>query len=220
MIAELFFRLPSQVQSLLLTAPVVLLAIICHECAHGWVSWKLGDPTAKNAGRLSLNPLKHLDPVGTLCMLLFHFGWANPVPIDPRYYKNPRKGIVYVSLAGPGANVLLAFVSLLAEGLLMRFGSRESVGVWLVMQMCYYSALVNLGLCVFNLIPIPPLDGSKVLGMLHPEIQKFYWKLGKYWRLILIACIFTGILTKPMSILNGWLFDGLWWLVRLLLGLR
>jgi len=136
----------AELQSLLFTAPVVLLAIVCHECAHGWVSYKLGDPTAKNAGRLTLNPLMHLDPLGALCMLFFHVGWANPVPINPWYYKDRKKGIIYVSLAGPVANFIIAFISLFIEGLLMRFGSDTSTLIWILCQLCYYSAVVNVGL--------------------------------------------------------------------------
>ena len=95
MISRFFSYITTEFQALLFTIPVILLAVICHECAHGWVSYKLGDHTAKNAGRLSLNPLKHLDPIGALCMLFFHVGWAKPVPIDPTYYKDKKKGIIY-----------------------------------------------------------------------------------------------------------------------------
>ena len=106
MLTRLFSNFVSNLQVLLFVAPVTLLAIICHECAHGFVSYKLGDPTAKNAGRLTLNPFKHLDTIGTLCMLFFHVGWAKPVPINPMYYRDRKKGIIYVSLAGPVANFL------------------------------------------------------------------------------------------------------------------
>ena len=119
----MFLNLQSQLQSLLFTAMGVLPAIVIHEYAHGWISYKLGDPTAKQAGRLTLNPLKHLDPLGVLCMLFFHVGWAKPVPINPCYYKNKKKGIITVSLAGPLANFILAFVMLLAGGLLMKYGA-------------------------------------------------------------------------------------------------
>lgn len=116
------------------------------------------------SGRLTLNPLKHLDPIGTLCLLFFHMGWANPVPINPYYYKDRKKGIILVSLAGPAVNLLLAFVSLLIEGLLMLYGSSSSSIVQTAMSLAYYSAVLNIGLGIFNLIPVPPLDGSHVLG--------------------------------------------------------
>lgn len=208
----------AELQSLLFTAPVVLLAIVCHECAHGWVSYKLGDPTAKNAGRLTLNPLKHLDPLGALCMLFFHVGWANPVPINPWYYKDRKKGIIYVSLAGPVANFIIAFISLFIEGLLMRFGSDTSTLIWILCQLCYYSAVVNVGLGLFNLVPIPPLDGSKVLGELWDKANNFYWRYQNYWRWILLLCVITGVLSKPLGILNGMLLRGMWRIVKLILG--
>lgn len=208
----------AELQSLLFTAPVVLLAIVCHECAHGWVSYKLGNPTAKNAGRLTLNPLKHLDPLGALCMLFFHVGWANPVPINPWYYKDRKKGIIYVSLAGPVANFIIAFISLFIEGLLMRFGSDTSTLIWILCQLCYYSAVVNVGLGLFNLVPIPPLDGSKVLGELWDKANNFYWRYQNYWRWILLLCVITGVLSKPLGILNGMLLRGMWRIVKLILG--
>lgn len=217
MFRGLFSGLQTQVQSLLFTAPVVLLAIVCHECAHGWVSYKLGDPTAKNAGRLTLNPFKHLDPLGALCMLFFHVGWANPVPINPWYYKDRKKGIIYVSLAGPIANFIIAVLSLFIEGLLMRFGSDTSTVVWLLCQLCYYSAVVNIGLGLFNLVPVPPLDGSKVLGELSTKAQNFYLQYQNYWRWILILCVITGILSKPLGLLNSALIRGMWGLIQLIL---
>jgi len=213
----LFSNFQAQLQSLLFTAPVVLLAIVCHECAHGWVSYKLGDPTAKNAGRLTLNPFKHLDPLGALCMLFFHVGWANPVPINPWYYKDRKKGIIYVSLAGPIANFIIAFLSLFIEGLLMRFGSDTSAVVWVLCQLCYYSTVVNIGLGLFNLVPVPPLDGSKVLGELSNKAQNFYWRYQNYWRWILILCVITGVLSKPLALLNSAIVSGMWKLIQVIL---
>lgn len=206
-----------QLQAALFTLPVILPAIICHECAHGWVSYKLGDPTAKNAGRLTLNPLKHLDPIGTLCMIFFHIGWANPVPIDPRYYRDRKKGIIYVSLAGPITNFILAFVSLFIEGLLMKFGSTTSTLVWVLCQFCYYSAVINIGLGLFNLVPIPPLDGSKILGELSGKVNAFYWKYQRYARIVMILCVVTGVLSKPLGMLNTVILNGMWRLVTLIL---
>ena len=207
----------AELQSLLFTAPVILLAIVCHECAHGWVSYKLGDPTAKNAGRLTLNPLKHLDPVGALCMLFFHVGWANPVPINPWYYRDRKKGIIYVSIAGPVANFILAFVSLLLNGLLIKFsGHSASTFIWILNQLLYYSAVVNIGLGLFNLVPIPPLDGSKVVGELSSSANQFFWKYQNYWRWILLLAVFTGVLSRPLGILNDTIISGMWFLVRIL----
>ena len=218
MLTRFFSNFLSELKALLFIAPVMLLAIICHECAHGFVSYKLGDPTAKNAGRLTLNPLKHLDPIGTLCMLFFRVGWAKPVPINPMYYHDRKKGIIYVSLAGPVANFLLAFMSLLTEGLLMRFGSSSSIVIWILCQLCYYSAVINIGLGLFNLIPLPPLDGSKIVGELSRKISAFYWKYQRYWRFVLLICVVTGLLSKPLSVLNNRLLNSMWSLVKLILG--
>ena len=219
MLARLFSNFTAELQSLLFTAPVILLAVICHECAHGFVSYKLGDPTAKNAGRLTLNPLKHLDPIGTLCMLFFHVGWAKPVPINPTYYRNRKKGIIYVSLAGPIANFALAFISLLIEGLLIRFGPLHSSVIWVLCQLCYYSAVVNVGLGLFNLVPLPPLDGSKITGELSRRISHFYWKFQRYWRIILLICVVTGVLSKPLGMLNSLVIEGMWKLITPILRL-
>lgn len=217
MFVRMISQLADRVQSMLFIAPVILLAIVCHECAHGWVSYKLGDPTAKNAGRLTLNPFKHLDIMGALCLLVFRVGWAKPVPIDPRYYQDRKRGIIYVSLAGPVTNFVLAFVSLFVEGLLMRFGSHTSTVIWVLCQLCYYSAVVNVGLGLFNLIPIPPLDGSKIVAMLSSWAATQYARLQRYWRVILIVLLVTGILSKPLNWLNDCLIDLMWRLVCLIL---
>jgi Zn-dependent protease len=216
---QIISNLQSELQALLFTAPVVLLAIICHECAHGWVSYKLGDPTAKQAGRLTLNPLKHLDVLGTICMLFFHVGWAKPVPINPLYYKDRKKGIIYVSIAGPLTNFILAFISLMIEGVLFKFGSDSSVVVWIFCQLCYYSAVVNIGLGLFNLIPIPPLDGSKIVGELSYWAAEKYYRYERYWRIILLILVFTGILSKPLSILNETVLNLMWSVVKFVIRL-
>lgn len=132
----------TQLQVILYVAPVMLLAIIVHECAHGWVSDKLGDPTPRMSGRLTLNPLKHLDPMGTLCLLVFHMGWANPVPINPYYYKDRKKGLILVSLAGPIANMLLACISILLEGLLLLYAP-NTVFFQTLAVLFWYSAVTE-----------------------------------------------------------------------------
>ena len=211
-----FYNIQSRMQAYVLTALVALLAIVCHECAHGWVSYKLGDPTAKNAGRLTLNPLKHIDPIGILCMVLFRVGWAKPVPINPYYYRDRKKGIIYVSIAGPATNFILAFISLLIEGLLLKYSPSDNAN-WIFCQLCYYSAVVNISLGLFNLVPIPPLDGSKVLGELWPKAAYFYWKYQGYWRWVLLICVVTGLLSRPLGLLNNMLLNGMWKVVRLIL---
>ena len=171
--------------SLLLNVPAVLLAISLHEFAHGWASWRLGDPTPKATGRLSLNPLHHLDLWGTLCLLVFHFGWAKPVQINPWYYKNRKRGVVLVSLAGPGMNFLLAFVASFLLGVVMQANGGNFLFA-LLLNISYTS----LGLGIFNLIPVPPLDGSKVLGALLPEQLYFrYMRLERYGFILLVILL-------------------------------
>ena len=205
----------SQLRSILYVAPVMLLAIIVHECAHGWVSDKLGDPTPRMSGRLTLNPLKHLDPMGTLCLLVFHMGWANPVPINPYYYKDRKKGLILVSLAGPIANMLLACISILLEGLLLLYAP-NTVFFQTLAVLFWYSAVLNVGLGVFNLIPIPPLDGSKVLFSFLPDMA--YFKLMYYERygmLLLLALAFIGAGGGFVSALMNTVFRALLTLVGL-----
>lgn len=211
-----FYNIQSQMQGYLLTALVALLAIVCHECAHGWVSYKLGDPTAKNAGRLTLNPLKHIDPIGILCMVLFRVGWAKPVPINPYHYRDRKKGIIYVSIAGPATNFILAFISLLIEGLLLKYSPSHNANR-IFCQLCYYSAVVNISLGLFNLVPIPPLDGSRVVGALFPKAAAFYRKYQQHWRWVLLICVVTGLLSKPLGLLNNMLLNGMWKVVSLIL---
>lgn len=161
--------------SIFLLLPGILAALTIHEFAHGWSAWRLGDPTAKQEGRLTLNPLSHLDPIGTIMLFIFHFGWAKPVPVDPYYFKNPRRDMVIVSAAGPAANMILALLlsltmrTLLNMGIITPFGSE----VYLMLAMAIF---INLILAFFNLIPIPPLDGSKVVGGLLPLRYLGTWR--------------------------------------------
>lgn len=193
---------------LVLLIPVILLALTVHEFSHAMVAYRLGDPTAKNAGRLTLNPLSHLDPIGTLMLFLVHFGWAKPVPVDPRHFANPKRDMLWVALAGPASNMFLAFLS----GLVIRFinahpgpfmGSfiGNSFAVMMVL-----SLQINLALAVFNLLPIPPLDGSKVLyGLLPPQYEHVAYNLERYGPGILFGLILLGMITG-VSIL--WAFIG------------
>ena len=175
--------------NLAISAPVFLWALTIHEFAHAWVAHKCGDDTALYEGRVSLNPLVHLDPIGTLCMLFVGFGWAKPVPVNPYNFRNYRRDDILVSLAGVTANLLNAILFAILFGLLMRwfeFGYLH--------QMAAFGVLGNLGLMFFNLIPIPPLDGSHVLyQMLPTEMKPGYRQVAQYGQFILIALIFTGI---------------------------
>jgi Zn-dependent protease len=173
---------------ILLSIPL-LYSIIIHELAHGWVAYKMGDPTAKRLGRLSLNPLKHLDPIGTLMLFAVGFGWAKPVPVNFSNLRGSRKGIVFVSAAGIAANTLLAFTAVLLSRLL----SPSPTGV--LAPLLYYMAQVNIMLAAFNLIPIPPLDGSKILlAFTSGAFQRFLIGLERYGFFIIIGLLYLGVL--------------------------
>ena len=187
----------------------VIPALICitlHELAHGLVACKLGDTTAKDAGRLTLNPLKHLDLMGLLMMVVFHFGWAKPVPVNMYRFRNPKGGMALTALAGPLANVVIAIVFLFVFGLLYA----PLGGSGLVLELCYLTAYISLALAIFNIIPISPLDGSKVLFALLPSEQ--YEKLMRYERygmLVLLALVATGVLGRPLTTVTEAIFDKL-----------
>lgn len=193
--------------TLLLIAPPILIALTFHECAHAYAAYRYGDDTAKQLGRLSLNPLRHLDPLGTIMIFLVHFGWAKPVPVNPYRLKNPRKDMLWISAAGPLANMVLALVS----GLLLRFlftigGTPDyhtGTVMGLFMFMVVMSLQINLALAIFNILPIAPLDGSKILaGLLPVGFGKFIRVLERYGPFILIGLIIIGRVTD-VSILGG-----------------
>ncbi len=210
-------NLAYQIRSILYVAPATLIAIIFHECAHGWVSDRLGDPTPRASGRLTLNPLKHQDPVGTFCLLFFHMGWAKPVPINTRYYRNPKMGIILVSLAGPFMNFVLAFLSLLGYGLIQLYAPTSSTMWYTIEIIVYYCAVINIGLGIFNLIPIPPLDGSHVLEELVPVIGDIFNRFRSYSSLILILLLASNTLNRPISWLNSAILNGMWRVVYFIL---
>ncbi len=204
----------SQYIGYLYSIPAVLIAIILHEYAHGFVSWKLGDPTPEVDGRLSLNPLNHLDPIGTLCLLVFHMGWAKPVQINPNYYKNPKLGTVLVSLAGPVTNFIIAFISMFGLVKVVYSGIIDGPIYYILM----YLVVINIGLGIFNLIPIPPLDGSKVLSAVLPERLYFgYMKYERYFMLLLLAMVYFGILSTPIDWLNDKVFGAMFRVVDFIL---
>lgn len=202
----------------LLTIPAVLLTLVVHEVSHGWMADRLGDPTARSMGRLSLNPFRHLDPFGTLCMVLFRFGWARPVPIDPRYFRNPKRDMAFTALAGPLSNLFLAFFCVpcyLSLGKLYTHLVLAGSANDFVLRLLSYTWLffvllnqVNIGLAVFNLIPLPPLDGSRVLYAVLPS--RYYFGMMRYERYISIALMLFllfgnrfGFLDPIMSALSG-----------------
>jgi Zn-dependent protease len=189
-----------------LVAIPLLFSIILHEVAHGWVAYRMGDPTAKWSGRLSLNPLKHLDPIGTLMLFLVGFGWAKPVPVNFNNLSDRRKGLIYVSSAGIVATILLAFVALL----FFRLFSPSSSGV--VAILVYYVVEINITLAALNLIPIPPLDGSKILmGMVSERTRYFLARLEPYGFFIIIGFLYLGILDPLIGLFR--------WMIMTLIGI-
>ena len=190
--------------NLLLTLPVILLALSFHESAHAFVAYKLGDRTAYNLGRVTLNPIKHLDPFGCLWMLVFGYGWAKPVPINARNFRNPKKGMAYTAIAGPIANLILGligaiFYSITAFVMVKNIGFFAQSGnafLFRVMNMLeiffYFLAMMNFTLMVFNLIPIPPFDGSRFFGLFLPP--RIYFAIMKYERYTLIAVLAISFL--------------------------
>ncbi|MFQ6674041.1 MAG: site-2 protease family protein [Fidelibacterota bacterium] len=186
--------------------PPILVALTFHEYAHGRVALRFGDPTAKMSGRLTLNPISHLDPLGTLMLFLVHFGWAKPVPVDPRYFRDPKRDMLWVALAGPAANMVLAFISGVALSGLLGAGLIHSGAGAILATMLSLSLQINLALAVFNLLPIPPLDGSKVLqGLLPYRYEHVAYGLEQYGPWILIGLIVMGYMT---NIPIFWLFIG------------
>lgn len=191
----------------------IIPALVCvtiHETCHGLVAYKLGDPTAKNAGRLSLNPIRHIDFWGLVMLVVCHFGWAKPVPVDARNFKDPKRGMAVTALAGPVSNLLLTILLLVVYGLLyfplLHLGE---LGFFLL-RLILTTAYLSLALAVFNIIPISPLDGSKVLYSVIPD--KAYFTILRYERYgmgILIILVATGVLGKPLSSVTGFVFDHL-----------
>ena len=205
----------SLLPSLVLSVPIILFSLSLHELSHGYAAYRLGDPTAKREGRLSLNPLRHLDPLGALSMILFRFGWAKPVPVDCRYFKNPKRGMALVALAGPVTNLLIAIlfgafsagIETVYPAIAMAFGPILSYALSLAYQFCIIAHTMNLYLAVFNLIPLPPLDGSRILFAFLPD--RYYFKVMKYERVIQMALLiliyfgfadgFLSSLVSPIS---------------------
>ena len=208
----------------LLQAVAVLICLTVHELCHGLAAYALGDPTAKSQHRLSLNPLRHLDPFGTLMMLVFGFGWAKPVPIDMRYFKRPKQGLAVTALAGPVSNFLLAYVALVGANFVVPFAG--SVGGWQLQLLNFLLnlSILSLGLGIFNLIPFPPLDGSKVLeGFMPDKISYTILRYERYGMVALMAILWFGLLDTPLAMARGAVFDlfqnGAVWAQRLALNL-
>lgn len=194
----------------ILRVVAVFLCIVIHEVSHGLAAYQLGDPTAKEGHRLSLNPIRHIDPIGLLMMVVVGFGWAKPVPVNPNYFKNPKSGMAITALAGPLSNFVLAFVTALCLNGALGFYAAQGPSPILVyiLEFLMVTTSLNIGLGIFNLIPFPPLDGSKILGAILPEST--YFKLMQYERfgmLILFAALWLGFLDGPLFAARSWMMN-------------
>ena len=193
---------------------VVFCTLPVHEYAHALVADKLGDKTARLSGRLTLNPMAHIDILGAIMILFVGFGYAKPVPVNPRNFKNPKNGMALTALAGPFSNILMAVVFMFLSNVLSLFGNSLFVQAFYVFFS--FAASINIGLAVFNLIPIPPLDGSRVLELLIPD--KYYYKFAQYERYIVIVIfglIIFGVLDAPLAFLQNHLYSALNYIVSL-----
>lgn len=193
--------------TILINIPIALIALSVHEAAHGYVSNKLGDPTAKSLGRITINPIKHLDPIGFICMVLFGIGWANPVPINTRYFKKPRRDMALSAAAGPISNLLLAvmFALLLKAFLLVPYQILSNIGVFtqIILTFLMQAISLNVSFAVFNLIPVPPFDGSRILYVFLPP--KYYFGVMKYERYICLGfmlLLFLGVFDPILNFLS------------------
>lgn len=210
----LFFNasFQSMLYTFLIRLIIALTALPVHECAHAYAAMRMGDHTAERQGRLTLNPLAHFDPIGTTAIILFGFGWAKPVPINPLNFENPKKGMMLSALAGPLSNIGMAFLAIVGYKLtpLLSYIGLGTAFVTTLTTFFSYAASINISLGVFNLIPIPPLDGSRIATYFLP--QKTYFKIMQYERYILIAffiLLWTNILDAPIAFVDGLVIKGL-----------
>ena len=199
------FTLANLIIYLISTAAVIFITLPIHEWAHGFAATRLGDPTPKWQGRLSLNPLAHLDPMGSLCILLFGFGWARPVSVNPRYFKNVKTGMAITALAGPLSNLIMGLIGVLLGNLMVWITLITDIGIFYYIAIFFtFVARINISLAVFNLIPIPPLDGSRILGVILPD--RIYYRIMQYERYLfylVILLLATNVLTIPLAIISG-----------------
>lgn len=204
------------IRTLIYVVPAILISVTLHELAHGYVSYKMGDPTPKEDGRLSLNPLRHLDLFGTLALLFAGFGWAKPVRVDARYYKDPKTGMVWTAFAGPLANFILSFICIFLFVLMLKYGHIlvtndlfYSVFGYLS-ELLNYTAVLSLGQAIFNMIPIPPLDGSKILyGMLPDSVYEWFLRNEYLLSGIIFLLLLTNVINGPLLQLRNVVFNGM-----------
>ena len=208
-----------RILDVLITVFAAIISITVHEVSHGFAAYKCGDNTAKMYGRLSLNPLKHIDWIGALCLVVFKFGWAKPVPVNSFNFKNRKRDIIIVSLAGPVSNFLLAFIAMLVASMLVITSYPTQVLATFLITLVY----LNIGLGVFNLIPIPPLDGSKILGEFLSGGAKYkYLSFERYGSIVLLLVFairpLNNIFSSVLSFLQGLVLSGYFKIVNWILG--
>jgi len=213
-------------EDILLMVPVLLISLTVHEFSHGYIAYKLGDPTAKMQGRLSLNPFRHLDPIGTLMMVIAKIGWAKPVPINPVYFKDRKRGTVLVSIAGPLSNLAMAFIGVLLFEITYVAGYRKLVAgdtfllYFIAFLRLFFS--VNLNLAIFNLLPVPPLDGSKILSGVLPADKYFrYMQYERYIGMIflLVVLVFPSALSNVLAFFTQPIAKSMIWCAELIVGI-
>lgn len=190
---------------------VIFLTLPIHEFAHALIADKLGDRTARYSGRLTVNPFAHIDYIGAAFILLFGFGWAKPVPVNTRFFKKPKRDFAFTALAGPVANIILAFTSMVIYFILYLVYRQVGGNILPYIALVFdYIAVINIQLAVFNLIPIPPLDGSRILTAILPS--RIYYKIMQYERYLIIVVfvlLYTGILSRPLSYLSNYIYGGI-----------
>jgi len=211
---NIYTLIPTALMYIFSSLIVIFLTLPIHEFAHGFVATKLGDPTPRYQGRLTLNPFAHIDWIGAVCILVFGFGWAKPVQVNARYFKNSKWGMAVTALAGPFSNIIVAFICILLRNIIL-FSIFKITGTtehdfieWL--NIFYYIAQINVSLAVFNFIPIPPLDGSRIVSVFLPT--KVYFKIMRYERYLIWAVfilIYIGALDTPLYLATNGVLSGL-----------
>ncbi|WP_415714639.1 site-2 protease family protein [Maridesulfovibrio sp.] len=207
------FDIANTIKEISILALPFLLAITCHEASHGFAAYLLGDPTAKQAGRLTLNPIKHLDPLGTLALVLTRMiGWAKPVPVNPMYFKKPQRDMMIVALAGPAANMALAVMFSIVVKVILSLDVNSLSPLMLKVlepsvMIANAGVIINLALCFFNLLPIPPLDGSKIIAGFLPRETAFKFMSFRYGFVIVILLAMLGLLGRIISPAMGFFYN-------------
>lgn len=203
---------------------IIFLVLPIHECAHAWAAHKMGDETAAYSGRLTLNPLAHIDILGALCLLITGFGWAKPVPINPLKFKKQRFGIAITAAAGPLSNLAVSFIAMIIYRIVLSLpggsgyflsSAGNITGGFVILYILQFFILVNIGLAIFNLIPIPPLDGSKIISYFtSAKLDRWIYEHQLIVNAVFFAVIITGILSKPLNIIGGYVYDLFWFITN------